>query len=325
MAIKKTENTPLLSILIPTYNRCLFLERNLNSLSEIINLLSFNNLVEVVVSDNCSSDGTHNFLSKFIIRDKSILIKSYRQNLNIGLEKNSIFVLQKARGAFVMYLGDDDYIQAEYLRQVMENLRLSEKLRCIIPNFELINKEGKKLGYVREERINSRTYEAGFRNCLRNSWKGHQLSGLVLHREELLKDYYSRGINNIYLFIFFVAQSCLKGATLNINTHPVSVTHVDQNEKDWTYGEDGLFNEIFDNYNRLELNILARTLLQLKFFHVQPERLFNQRLFGFKRFTRSFLLILKSKNSTVLFKFLFPFSVLFIYFISRLKCQSKGR
>ncbi|MDD2524542.1 MAG: glycosyltransferase, partial [Endomicrobiaceae bacterium] len=48
-------NNPLLSICIPTYNRADYLNQSIQS---IVNSDGFGDKVEIVISDNCSTDNT---------------------------------------------------------------------------------------------------------------------------------------------------------------------------------------------------------------------------------------------------------------------------
>lgn len=54
---------PLLSICIPTYNRSTYLEE---ALCNIINDTSFSDDIEIIISDNASTDNTQEIVSKYI-------------------------------------------------------------------------------------------------------------------------------------------------------------------------------------------------------------------------------------------------------------------
>ena len=95
------------------------------------------------------------------------------------------------------------------------------------------------------------------------------MSGLVFQTDVLVA-YNKYRIKNMYPFIFFVAYSSLKYKTLHLTEFPIKVTLPDQKNKYWTYGEDGLLNEIFDNYIKLPLNNIQVTLLQLNFLESSP-------------------------------------------------------
>ena len=218
-----------------------------------------------------------------------------------------------------MYLGDDDFIECAYLKEILEHLEGNTNVHCVIPSFVPINILGEHLVGGRDFNLPNKTTKRGFYNCFINSWRGHQLSGLVLKRAHLYDSYVARKVNNIYLFIYFVAQSCLDGDTYHFTKYPVKVTQPGQENKDWGYGKDGLLNEVFDNYKKLSINYLQKSVLQLFFYAKQPGRLFMFRQAGIKPFFRAFLSICFTSNSTFLFKICFPFTVVFVYLYYKIR------
>ncbi|TXE02130.1 glycosyltransferase family 2 protein [Algoriphagus aquimarinus] len=305
-----------LSILIPTYNRSEYLKKNLELLNHYIHQENFSNQIEIVVSNNNSSDNTEEMILEFKKNHPKLQLYYHFQRENIGLEKNALFVLKEATGEFVMYLGDDDYLDNDYLKGVINHLKINKNTHSIIPNFIPIDISGKQLGKGRDDAFSNRVYEAGFKNCLINSWRGHQLSGLVLKREGLYDAYNDLKISNIYLFIFLISYCCLYGDTYHFTTFPVKVTQPGQANKDWGYGKDGLLNEVFDNYKKLPVNYFQKTLMQLYFYRKQSWRLFIYEKEGFKSLFEAFLNILRTSNSTFLFKILFPI-IVFLQYMKR--------
>ena len=310
----------LLSILIPTYNRSNFLIKNLTLMWEYFSRLEIKDQLEIVVSNNNSSDDTDLKIKALMSGNSNFNIRYYTQSKNIGPEKNSLFVLDKSNGEYVMFLGDDDYLDFNYLLKVLDCLKLNSKITSIIPNFVQIDMEGNLLSIGRDYGLKSKIYYRGFNNCLINSWRGHQLSGLVLKKDFLYQEYIENKVSNMYPFIFFLGLSCLKGNSLHLTDFPVKVTQPGQQNKDWGYGKDGLINEIFDNYNKLPVNYFKKSLLQLYFFNKQNWRLFMYKSNGFQSLINPFFRILLSDNSTFIFKILFPFLVFLI--IIRLKIKS---
>lgn len=94
-----------LSICIPTYNRA----KHLVNCLESINSMSFKNksLLEVCVSDNCSTDETELVVRKM---QSKINIKYSRNKVNLGIPQNFINVVNMASGEFVWLIGDDDLL-----------------------------------------------------------------------------------------------------------------------------------------------------------------------------------------------------------------------
>jgi hypothetical protein len=239
----------------------------------------------------------------------NFLLNVFRREKNVGLEKNALFVLSKATSEYVMYLGDDDYIDEKYLLDVICRLNKERDIRCVLPADRAIDYDGNPLQGGRDLNVASKVYDRGFNNCLVNSWRGHQLSGVVLYKDKLLDSYNNAKVCNIYLFIYFVAYCCLNGKTWHFTDYPVSVTAAEQKDKDWNYGKDGLVSEIFDNYKKLNVSLIQRARLECKLLKEQPWRYcmyLNKKIY----FVRACFNIEFGKNTSCLTKFVFPIFVL---------------
>lgn len=102
-----------LSIIIPTRERHESLQYTLKS------VLSINrDDIEVVVSDNYSSIGTYNVVSKF--NDKRI--QYYRTDKRLSMVENFEQSIKLARGDYLTILGDDDCIVADMLCEIEKHL-----------------------------------------------------------------------------------------------------------------------------------------------------------------------------------------------------------
>ena len=100
---------PLLSICIPTYNRSIYLNKALDSIFSQINTdEEIKNLVEVVISDNASTDDTNTIVKKYIESGNKITYT--RNEKNVGFDLNVLNVVTCASGDYCWYLGDDDMI-----------------------------------------------------------------------------------------------------------------------------------------------------------------------------------------------------------------------
>lgn len=95
---------PLLSICIPTYNRVHHLEHCLDS---IFSQIGSNELIEIIVSDNASTDATPEIANRYAARYSNM--KYVRNTENIGADPNIYQVMKLARGKFVKLQGDDDF------------------------------------------------------------------------------------------------------------------------------------------------------------------------------------------------------------------------
>lgn len=95
------------SICIPTYNRAECLKINLNYIFKQITEEN-REKIEILVSNNASSDNTDQIVKNFINSGYDI---SYYYNIeNIGPERNFLQCVTKAKGRYVLLLGDDDIL-----------------------------------------------------------------------------------------------------------------------------------------------------------------------------------------------------------------------
>lgn len=103
---------PLVSIGIPTYNRAALLPRSLRSALD-----QSHSHIEVIVSDNASSDGTEAACRGFVAADRRV--RYIRQEQNVGPTRNFNAVLEAARGEYFMWLADDDWLDADYVARCL--------------------------------------------------------------------------------------------------------------------------------------------------------------------------------------------------------------
>lgn len=101
---------PLVSIGMPTYNRASDMRRALQS----VLAQDYTNL-ELVISDNASTDETQALCEEFARQDSRI--RYTRQAVNRGAAANFEEVVYQARGEFYLWLGDDDWIDPAYVSQ----------------------------------------------------------------------------------------------------------------------------------------------------------------------------------------------------------------
>ena len=91
---------PLISIILPTYNRAKMLEKAILS---IVNQCYTN--WELIIIDNSSIDDTSSVIAKF--NDDRIKFLTIQNNGSIGKSRN--YGIRKARGEWVAFIDSDDY------------------------------------------------------------------------------------------------------------------------------------------------------------------------------------------------------------------------
>jgi len=110
---------PLLSICIPTHNRADWLKACLDScLAQVDDVAD--GLVEVVVSDNVSTDRTPGLLAEYASRHPALRVNTNPYN---NYCRNFDTVVQFARGEYAWLLGDDDALLPGAVARVVQLLQ----------------------------------------------------------------------------------------------------------------------------------------------------------------------------------------------------------
>lgn len=106
-----------ISIVIPTRNRAVYLKHCIETC-----LSTDDPLIEVIVSDNNSTDNTRTVATSF----SDPRLHYYHTGADLSMRQNFEFALGKATGDYIFYIGDDDGILKNglsTLRQVLEKHR----------------------------------------------------------------------------------------------------------------------------------------------------------------------------------------------------------
>ena len=112
MENQKISNKPLISVVIPTYNRGELLFRAVESVLK----QTYAN-IECIVIDDCSTDASIAYLQQMGGNDPRLIIKSHTQNLHASAARNTGISL--AKGEFLAFLDDDDLWYPEKLAKQM--------------------------------------------------------------------------------------------------------------------------------------------------------------------------------------------------------------
>lgn len=302
-----------LSICIPTYNRVGELEKNLKMLCSYIEKNKLYKEVKIIVSDNASTDDTVQQVKDIESKNLKMEILLLKSEVNNGLTANFLKLLYETPTEYMMFLGDDDYISEEYLLGILQMLK-ENKVGVILPSYYNILPTGEKINRGRDLGKKKRYFKAGYKNCFINSWRAHQISGIVIHRNRVAELCMRKGLNNLYPQIFMVSQLCLKEDTIHFPDYPIEVTRPNQSNKNWGYGNDGLLSHVFQNYKLLDgISGLQRMLLEMKFIDRQYWRCAMYLKKGPIAFWRCIKSICIEKNATLGTRIFFPIYIILVF------------
>lgn len=129
-------SNPLVSIIIPTYNRAHLLEETLNSIVK----QTYSNW-ECLIVDDGSKDDTDNFMESFIKKDKRFQYHKRPKNSPKGGNAARNYGFQLSKGTFIQWFDSDDKMSPNFLALKVETF-LSEKVDVVISKSKYFGVEG---------------------------------------------------------------------------------------------------------------------------------------------------------------------------------------
>ncbi|HMH33277.1 MAG TPA: glycosyltransferase family 2 protein [Puia sp.] len=126
----------LVSIGMPVYNDKAFLELALDSLLR----QTWSN-IELIISDDCSTDGSQAICRQYAAADQRI--KYIRQPENIGISRNMEFLLHEAKGKYFMWAANDDEWDPEFISVLADGLQRTPDAVVAFSNVADIDEQGR--------------------------------------------------------------------------------------------------------------------------------------------------------------------------------------
>jgi abequosyltransferase len=114
---KPATSAPLLSICIPTFNRAKYLTIVIDSIIKSVT----DTLIEVVVCDNASTDDTQDVILEY--SSSFPFIKYFRNERNIGGDRNVLNVMEYSTGEYCWLMGSDDAITCDAIPALTDALQ----------------------------------------------------------------------------------------------------------------------------------------------------------------------------------------------------------
>ena len=136
---------PLLTIAIPTFNRQPFLAELLECLLHQVQGLR-DDLFELIVSDNCSTDNTGEVVAAF--QQRGLPGRYIRNETNLGSDSNFLQCMDLAQGQYVWVLGDDDLLVPHAIATLLSLLSQGEYDMVYLSSFGFRTDDGTEEGLL---------------------------------------------------------------------------------------------------------------------------------------------------------------------------------
>lgn len=134
-----------LSIAIPTYNGSSYIREALDSI--IGQLYDIDEEIEIVISDNASTDETPEIVREY--QSKYSFIRYFRNEENLGADRNFDLAVRRSTGEYVWLFSDDDRLKSGAIKKVLGVLKQYKNLANIFVNYSVYNGD---LTLCRDER-----------------------------------------------------------------------------------------------------------------------------------------------------------------------------
>jgi glycosyltransferase involved in cell wall biosynthesis len=134
----------LVTIGLPVYNGENFLESTLESI-----LSQTHTNLEVIISDNASTDNTGEICRKYVEKDKRI--SYYKNHENVGAAKNYNIVAELANGKYFKWAAHDDMFAPEFIEKCLAVLEKSDDIVLCYSEMVFIDSEGNELERISNE------------------------------------------------------------------------------------------------------------------------------------------------------------------------------
>jgi GT2 family glycosyltransferase/glycosyltransferase involved in cell wall biosynthesis len=184
---------PCVSVIILCYNNLSFTKACLES---VIQLTDYANL-EIILVDNCSTDGTPEYLSGLPMGPD---LKVVLNEENLGFAGGNNVGMRKATGEYVILLNNDTFVTPGWVTDMIRHFRLSPDVGMVGPVTNMIGNEQKiKIAYADMEEMQRQALAF----TSRRRFRSHQVRNLaffcvaisrtVMERVGLLDDAFRLG------------------------------------------------------------------------------------------------------------------------------------
>ncbi len=133
------EKNPLVSVIIPCYNAEKYVESSIRSIMS----QTYRNL-EIIITDDCSTDGTFEILQKLVKEDSRI--KLYKNEINLKIVKTLNNMIEVSLGKYIARMDADDISLPERIENQVAFLEQNTDISFLGTNAFLIDEKNFVIG-----------------------------------------------------------------------------------------------------------------------------------------------------------------------------------
>lgn len=207
----KMNISPEISVIIPTYNRCQYLEELLDCL-----MLQKTEEVEILVSNNASIDDTDEMIAK-----RRFDIRYFHQKENVGGVLNTIYLVRHVKSKYVLFLADSELIVEDGIEYLLNTIKQNPEIGVIITecsSFEVDDHGDRNItplvyNYYNEDRLFREGGEA-----LELVFKmTSNISGILIRTDLLDLEGFKRHYNSRYPQLYLAGKAVIQSDAYHIS------------------------------------------------------------------------------------------------------------
>ena len=165
-----TKNKPLISLILPTYNKEVTLMKSIRSIQN----QSLKN-IEIIIVDDCSTDNTKNIFKKLLETDSRIRIFSHLKNLGLWRSRIDGFLYSNAE--YVIHFDPGDMYEDNYVLEDAYNIISkynidSIKMPCRFI-YDYNNMDNNSFAIIIKEKFTKIAYQPDINNYNQYYFKGN--------------------------------------------------------------------------------------------------------------------------------------------------------
>jgi glycosyltransferase involved in cell wall biosynthesis len=149
-------SSPLVSVGIPVYNGERFLEAALDSI-----LTQTHSNLEIIISDNASTDRTPEICKAYAARDRRI--HYYRNDKNLGAARNYNLTVERASGKYFKWAAHDDVCAPTFIKRCVGVLERKPNVALAYPKTIVIDEHARIIDEAFEDKYDIRSPQAHVR------------------------------------------------------------------------------------------------------------------------------------------------------------------
>ena len=259
------ENRPLISVVIPTFNRAYCIERSVNSV-----LSQTYKHIECIVVDNNSDDDTENLL----ISIKDPRIKFFKIDNKGVIAKSRNLGIKKANGEYIAFLDSDDWWSPNKLQVCLREIRNGADL--VYHNLKIYNNFTNK-NLLRKNRINAKFIKGDPFTFLINNGNPIPLSSSIVRKKILIdvggfnENHKLIGGEDYYLWINLSLKKCtFKRINIDLGFYTINNDSMTSSDKCKVYFKE-IFRELYNKKLIKEKKIPSWANLSLSYIYLKEE------------------------------------------------------